>query len=102
VLAARARRLAYVTSEHDDPHARHTPDQIDELQDALGHVSEAIQHLVAERLDDFDDPDLEHALRHLKEARLWLNEILVNSGHEPEEGESEHVDPEREKRTPIH
>jgi hypothetical protein len=87
-------------TEQEDPHARHTPEQIDELQDAVGHVSEAIAHLLAENLSDFEDPDLEHVVRHLREARLWLNEVLVNAGHEPEQPEGEHVEPERE--TPIH
>jgi hypothetical protein len=95
------RILEAVVTNQDDVHARHTPEQIGELQDALSHVSQALDHLLAEILDDFDDRELDHAVRHLKEARLWLNEILINAGHEPEEV-GPHVDPEEDKPTPIH
>ncbi len=88
-------------TDQDDVHTRHTPEQIDELQDALAHVSQAIDHLVADHLADFDDPDIEHAVRHLREARLWLNEILIRAGHEPAEP-GVHPDPEQERSTPIH
>jgi hypothetical protein len=91
-----------VTSELDDIHARHTPEQIGELQDALGHVSDALEHLLSTTLDEFDDSDLDNVVRHLKEARMWLAEVLANAGHEPEEAPGGHVDPEPDRPPPIH
>jgi ferredoxin/flavodoxin---NADP+ reductase len=63
-----------VESEQQDPHARHTPEQIAELQDALGHVSDAIEHLLADTLDEYEDTDLD------------LDSVLALIGFRPDLG----------------
>jgi hypothetical protein len=92
-----------MASQHD-PHANHTPEQIGELQDAYGHIDDAIRHLRGELLDPFDDPDIDEAIRHLREARMWLSEVLLNAGHEPEvdQADGESSETETPAPTPIH
>ena len=94
-----------MATEHEqDPHASHTPEQIDELQDALGHVEDALRHLRGDLLDRFDDPDTDEAIRHLREARMWLVELLVNAGHEPETDapDADLEGPQPPASTPVH
>jgi hypothetical protein len=85
----------------DDPHARHTTEQVDALERAHALVDDAIAALDTDVLDDFENEDLAEVRRNLRTAHLWLTEVLEAEGHGPPH-EGGGPDLPSDDRQPIH